>query len=140
MMVEWNEGRVLKAVGREADRMERRGAALVAATAKMLVPKDERQLVGEIVIKKSKYRDGGLLVYAQPPGTPSDEYYATYVEFGHAAPYQGYASVSKKTGLSIYRLRKAGLINKTTAPKPFMRPAVKKWRRVVTEMLKRAIL
>jgi hypothetical protein len=42
LTVEWNDKKVLRAVDREVDRVERRGAALVAATAKVLVPKDER--------------------------------------------------------------------------------------------------
>jgi hypothetical protein len=139
LKVVWNDKKVLRAVDREVDRVERRGAALVAATAKVLVPKDERQLVGEIVIKKSRYRDGGYMVYAQPPGTASDEFYAAYVEYGHAFPYVGRAGLAKARGVTQYSIREAGIVAKTVAPRPFMRPAVKKWRRIVRAMLKRAI-
>ena len=141
MKVVWDDKKIMAAIGKEADRVAKRGASLVAMTAKHKVPKDEHNLVHRIIRRKSKYE--GYIVWAQPPGTKTEDYYALFVEYGHAAPHKGRAGLAKKMGRSEYFIRKSGLVDKTAkdfiAARPFMRPAIKKWRRYVIELWRRQI-
>jgi hypothetical protein len=137
MKVVWEDKKVLAAIGKEADRVAKRGASLVAMTAKNKVPKREHNLVNRIIRRKSKYE--GWIVWAQPPGTASKDYYALFVEYGHAAPYQGRAGLAKSTGRSEYSIRMSGVVKKTVAARPFMRPAIKKWRRYIMDLWRKQI-
>jgi HK97 gp10 family phage protein len=110
MTVEWNDKRVLRAVDREVDKVERRLSQMVRRTAQALAPKLTGTLAIETTVKKSKYRDGGYIVQSQGPGNYS-RYYASFVEFGaHNAPAQ-----------------------------PFLRPATNKYKIIGKLLLKRAI-
>jgi HK97 gp10 family phage protein len=137
--VVWEDDKVLKAIEAEAERVEKLGAHMVQGAAKSMVGKKTGNLHRQIVVQKSKWPGGGYLVYAQPPGTPTDEFYAAYVEYGHAKPYQGRESIAKARGISVYAVRKAGLVVKHIPAHPFMRPAMNKYRKVIQAMWRRQL-
>jgi hypothetical protein len=68
LKVVWNDKRVLRAVDREVDKVERRLSQMVRRTAQALAPKLTGTLAIETTVRKSKYRDGGYIVQSQGPG------------------------------------------------------------------------
>ena len=108
--VEWHDDKVLKAVGRETEKVERRLAKLVQRTAEALAPRQTGKLKSEIDIRSSKFADGGYIVQAQGPGNYT-RYYASFVELG----------------------------THKMAPQPYLRPAINKWQAIGHQMLKRVI-
>lgn len=103
MTVEWHDKKVLNAAKIALDQVTQEIAENVMADAKQILRQKaktttERGLLSQFDIRKSKFPDGGLLVYCQGPGNWHGKYHASFLELGTFKD----------------------------DPKPFMRPARKK--------------
>ena len=78
MITEWNDIALLSAIDRIKDEANEKGAQAVAATARRNVKKDTRDLEISIIVKKSKFKDGGHIVEA----SGGKKFHASFVELG----------------------------------------------------------
>ena len=112
MRTEWrNINEVLVEMQGPLDDVSKEGAELIAAEMKSLVPVDTGTLQNSIKVKKSRFAGGGYIIQAQGSGD-YERYYASFVEFG-----------SHPGGGKTYK-----------PDSPFMRPAVKKYKRKIARM------
>ena len=115
-MIEWNGKEVLNAAVIILGKVTKEVAENVMEDAKRILrhkakTTSERGLLKQFSIEKSKFKDGGLLVYCQGPKKWWKPYHASFVEMG---TYKDEA-------------------------KPFMRPAYKKYKRKADKMFQDAL-
>jgi len=126
--IDWKDDELIALAEREIDAVNEKAADLVVDYAKRNLrvnsAVDEANLVNEIDIRKSKFKHGGLVVVAQGPGNYS-RYYASFIELG--GHYSLWGKYSRKKGNS-----KEGPYFKG---RPYLRPAVKKVRRMFRKMM-----
>lgn len=110
----WNDKALLKSVNSVAAKVAEEGAERVAEDAKRILMSNAKEptgkLASEIHVVRSKYKNGGWLVIAQPKGHYTD-YYAPHVELGTSR----------------------------TRAVPFLRPALKKNKRWIFKRYKEEI-
>ena len=102
-MIEWHEKEVLNAVKIVLRNVSKEVAENVMKDAKRILKQKAKTttaggLLSQFDVRKSKFKDGGYLVYCQGPGNWRPPYHASFVEMGTFKD----------------------------EPKPFMRPAYKK--------------
>jgi HK97 gp10 family phage protein len=117
----WNAERYLNKVNAVAEKVAAEGAEMVLKDAKRILMSKAKhptgKLASEIVIKKSKF-EGGYIVIAQPPGG-YDDYYAIFVELGTP--------------------NKKGLRRGSTEALPYLRPALHKNKRRIHKRFQAAM-
>ena len=87
MTVEWHEKEVLNAAKLVLDQVSKEVAENVMKDAKQILRQKaetttERGLLSQFEVRKSKYKDGGHLVYCQGPGNWRPPYHASFLEMG----------------------------------------------------------
>ena len=115
--LEWNDKALLKNVAKIADIKTKEGAKRVLRDAKRRVDKDSRTLVGEIEVKRGKFRNGDWVVEAQGTGNYT-KYYAIFVELGHYSSVWG-TYLRPKSGGSL-----KGISPIHIPKRPYLRPAL----------------
>ena len=115
-MIEWHDKEALNAAKIVLDKVSEKVANNVMKDARrILIQKatttTERGLKDQFDVQKSKFKDGGFLVYCQGPGNWRKPYHASFLEMG---TYKDEA-------------------------KPFMRPAKKLWERKANQMYQAAL-
>ncbi len=118
-MIEWNGKEVLNAAVIILGKVTKEVAENVMEDAKRILrhkakTKSERGLLKQFSIEKSKFKDGGLLVYCQGPGKWWPPYHASFLELG------------------LHKTREMDA-------KPFMRPAYKRYKRKADKLYQAAL-
>ena len=131
--LEWNDKWLLKNVAKVSDISSKRGAEIVLKEAKRLVKKGKtKTLVGEIELKRGKYKDSDWYIEAQGTGNYT-KYYAIFVELGHySSVYGKYKRPTKGgslEGISPIHIPKA----------PYLRPALKNNKRNIMRQFTNAL-
>jgi len=105
----WNDKAFMARVNAVAEKVAEDGAEMVLRDAKRILMSKAKhptgKLASEIKLIKSKFKGGGYIVIAQPPGG-YDDYYAIFVELGTP--------------------NKAGKRRGSTEAMPYLRPALHK--------------
>ena len=118
MTVEWNGKEVLNAAKISLDRVTRKVAANGLVDARRILQRKaktttEKGLLTQFSIQKSKYKDGGLLVYCQGPGRWHPPYHASFMELGtYKDDAKPYMRPARKKNLSKARKMYQDEINK----------------------------
>lgn len=114
--IEDNSREYKKMIDGLMDHVARRGADIVCADAKQLVPVLTGQLKGQIEVKRGKFEKMDFNIEAQGPGNYS-RYYAIFVELGSTIHPYGNPNATKHL-----------------PAQPYLRPALKKNRKKITQM------
>ena len=130
--ITWNDKALLKNVAKIADIKTRAGAEMVLKDAKMRVDKDTKTLVGEIEVKRGKFKDGDWVVEAQGTGNYT-KYYAIFVELGHYSSVWG-TYLRPKGGGSL-----KGISPVHIPKRPYLRPALNKNKRKIMQSFTNAL-
>jgi len=125
--IDWDDTAVVEKVKDIVDRETAKAAEIAYQTAEKLCPVDTGELINAIKIDKSLFPDGGYVVRVDNPFTDEKErknfaIKVNSVEFGHFTH-------SKKDDVAL----------KYIAPRPFMRPAIKKVKRTFRKQVQTAI-
>ena len=129
MTVEWFGEKILEQVNSVAAKVSKEIAEDVMKDAKAILKRTattttERGLLSQFYVAKSKFKNGGYLVYCQGPKKWYKPYHASFLEMGSwVFPY------GNKKRRKVY-----------LPPKPFMRPAANKNRRKAAKQYKDALL
>jgi len=130
--IDWQDDELISLAEREVDGVVDKAADLVVDYAKrnlrVNLAVESGDLVNQIDIRKSKYKHGGLVVVAQGPGN-YNRYYASFIELG--GHYSLWGKYSRKKGNSKEGPHFEG--------RPYLRPAVKKVRRMFRKMMVEAL-
>ena len=127
LKIDWKDNELIALAEKVVDGVTEKAADLVVDYAKrnlrVNLAVDQARLVNQIDIRKSKFKHGGMVIVAQGPGnygpkrSPKDNpYYASYIELGG----------HRKNGDHF-------------EGRPYMRPAIKKVRRVFRKMMVEAM-
>ena len=119
MNFEWHDKEVLNAAKIVLGNVSKEVAENVMNDAKRILKQKaktttETGLLDQFDVRKSKFKDGGWLVYCQGPGNWHEPYHASFMERG--AP------------------NKEGKRHGAVEAKPFMRPAKERWKRKANRM------
>lgn len=96
MTVEWFGDEILKATDKLMEKVSKEVAGKVMADAKKILKQKaetttERGLLSQFYIEKSKYKDGGYVIWCQGPKNWHPPYHASFLEMGtfkdEAKPY-----------------------------------------------------
>jgi len=128
MTVEWFGEKILEQVNSVAAKVSKEIAEDVMKDAKALLKRKaktttEQGLLSQFYIEKSKFKDGGYLVWCQGPKKWHKPYHASFVEMGSWVHPYGNKKLPK-----VY-----------LSPQPFMRPAASKNRRRAYKEYEKAI-
>jgi hypothetical protein len=115
LKIDWHDEELLGKLEDIIDQVTSQAAELAFVTADALVPVDTGELRESIKLARSKFKGGGYIVFASSP-TKDKAIKMMSVEFGHVA----------KNGEFV-------------PAQPFMRPAIKKVRRVLKKNMQDAI-
>jgi len=118
MKVEFYQGNFTKILEDGLKKATKKGAKIVADDARARCPKKTGKLAATIRVKKSKFEDGGHLVYVGD----REAYYGLMVELGTPGTWSRSRRAAKKAGLKRRTLK---VERKPVGPKPYMRPALK---------------
>ena len=118
-MIEWYDKEVLNAAKIALGNVSKEVAENVMKDAKRILKQKaktttETGLLDQFDVRKSKFKDGGWLVYCQGPGNWREPYHASFIERG--AP------------------NKKGERHGVVEAKPFMRPAKERWKRKANKL------
>ena len=80
MKIEWNDKEVIAKIAAISGGVAEKGAEMVAADARRMVPVKTGALKKSIRVSKSKFKDGGHIVSMGG----GDQYYGSFVELGAA--------------------------------------------------------
>ena len=130
--LEWNDKALLKNVSKITDIKTKQGAEQVLKDAKRRVHKDTRTLVGEIKLKRGKFKQGDWVVEAQGTGDYT-KYYAIFVELGHYSSVWG-TYVRPRGGGSL-----KGISPIHIPKKPYLRPALNENKRKIMRSFTNAL-
>ena len=117
MSLVWEDKKLVARIKVACEEACREGAEAVAEDMRRKVPRKSGELASTIKTRKSKFKDGGWLagifhednaVWEETMGAR-----AIFVEYGHAAPYQGRKYAGKKN------------VVKYVPAKKFIRPALR---------------
>lgn len=137
MKLDWNSDQLLLAVDAALDDACKDAADDAANTMRRLVSKDSGELANAIDARRSEFARGGYVIGIF--GTPTTRWEdslggrAWFLEYGHAFPGEGQFSAAKKLGVGRSKVRRQNLAAKSVAPKPFMRPALRRLRRTANK-------
>ena len=126
--IEWFAEKILGRISKAAEKTSKKVAEDVGDDAEAILKQKattttERGLLDQFSIKKSKFKNGGYLVYCQGPGKWRKPYHASFVEMGSwVHPY------GNKKRKKVY-----------LPPKPFMRPAASKNRKSAIKLYEKNI-
>jgi len=115
LKIDWQDEELLSKLEDIVDQVTGQAAELAFRTADALVPVDTGELRASIDLAKSKYENGGYIVFVSRP-TKDDAIKFNSIEFGKTCPDGTYVP-----------------------PQPFMRPAIKKVRSVLRKNMQSAI-
>jgi len=138
VITDWNDGKVLNHISTAIEEASKEGAELIAKEARRIVRKKSGVLHDAIEARPSEFKDGGYVVgifeQTPVPARWEDSLGArgVFLEYGHAAPGKGIGTTMKFLGLK--RTRKS--VTKTVKPYPFLRPAMKKYKRKIQQIYK----
>lgn len=113
MRIDWDGDDLMERMYKLADEVTAKMAAVALNTAQSLVPVDEGTLRSQIDLKISMFEGGGAAIVAQGPDN-YERFYATFTELG-----------THKT--------------RNVPSQPFLRPAIKKVRRIFKKSIQAAI-
>lgn len=136
--LKWHAHKVMVEVNSTMKDVSKKVANNVMKDAKQILrqkakTKSESSLLDQFSVVKSKYKDGGYLVYCQGPKKWWPPYHASFVELGaYSSVYGTYKR--PKGGGSL-----KGISPIYIKPKPFLRPAYKKNKRKADKMFQDAL-
>ena len=136
LKIDWEDEELLKNVSTLIDQVTEQVASTAVNIAQKLVRVDTGTLRSEIEMTKSRLSPGTWIVEAQGPGNYS-EFYATFLELGHHSSQGGRFTRNKNKIKAGTAKPMAGGV--WVPGHPFMRPTLKRIRRIMRKSMKDAI-
>jgi HK97 gp10 family phage protein len=115
LKIDWNDESLMSRIADILDEVTGNAAELAFRTADSLVPVDTGELRNSLEVSKSKYKNGGHIVFSRIR-TKDEAIKFNSIEFGKVTPNGTYVP-----------------------PQPFMRPAIRRVRRVLRNNMQDAI-
>ena len=126
LKIDWQDDELMAKVSDLVDAETEFIAGVGRDIAQEMAPHDTGKLASEIKVSASKFNKNQWVIEAQGPGNYS-RFYATFVELGH------YSSMWRKKGSYA---AKSGVY---VPPDPFMRPMLRKVRKLFRARVKAAL-